>query len=116
MLKVFSYLNITLALLYFFLYLLNSNSVTITAILLVIIHNGVVLKSVKENRRFTFWHFVLAMLNLVFAGFLLTWLVNIIRSSLQYDYFANSWLYILISSLLILSILFQLLAMRLRKY
>ncbi|MEJ2883803.1 hypothetical protein [Pedobacter sp. GR22-6] len=115
MLRVLSYLNIGFALLYFILYLLNSVSLTICAILLVIVHNGWVLRAVQQDLKLTAMHYILALTNLVFAGFLMTWLVSIFRSSLEYNYFANTWLYMLISALFVIGILCQLLAMLLRR-
>lgn len=114
MLKILSYLNIAFALLYFLLYLLNSTSPTIIAMLLVILHNGLVLRALKEDLAFKTWHYVLALTNLVFAGFLLNWLIHIISASLEYNYFTNSWLYILISALFFTGILLQLITMLLR--
>ncbi len=114
MLKILSYLNIAFALLYFFLYLLNSISPTIFAILLVILHNGLSLRVVQQDLAFRSWHYLLALANLIFAGFLFSWLINIIGASLEYNYFANSWLYILISALFFTSILLQLAAMLFR--
>ena len=111
MLKILSYFNIAFALLYFLLYLLNSNSITILAMIVIIAHNVLVLKTVQQDLAFKTWHYALALANLVFAGFLSTWLVNIIRSSLEYHYFANSWLYILISALFISGIILQTLGM-----
>lgn len=115
LLKTLSYLNIGIALLYFLLYLLNSTSVTILAMLLVIVHNGLVLKVIQQDLSFNAWHYILAVSNLIFLGFLVTWVFNIIQSSLAYNYFDNSWLYILISSLFIIGILGQFLAMLFRR-
>lgn len=111
LLKIIPYFNITLALLYFVLYLLNSSSFTMLAMLLVIIHNGLVLRIVQRESTFHLWHYALGLSNLVFAGFLSIWLANIIHSSLEYNYFVNSWLYILISALFIIGIVLQFITM-----
>lgn len=105
MLKILSYLNITLALTYFFGYLLNSYSWPIAAILLVIVFNGLVLRNVENNRNFTAVHYTLAVFNVVFAGFLSIWVVNILRSSIEHNYFGDSRIYLFIASLFVVSII-----------
>jgi hypothetical protein len=107
MLKILSYLNIALALTYFVAFLMNSYSWPIAAILFVILYNGLVLNRIEKELKFTFIHYLLGGLCLVFAGFLTVWLVHIIQSSISHNYFRNTWFYILLSSLFITSILLQ---------
>ncbi|WP_208112326.1 hypothetical protein [Pedobacter metabolipauper] len=57
--------------------------------------------------KFKLINYVFAGLSLVFAGFLSLWVFNVIRSSIAYNYFSNSWLYILITVLLIAGITAQ---------
>jgi hypothetical protein len=107
MLKSLSYVNIVLALVYFVAYLMNSYSWPIPAMLLVIVYNGLVIRNVEKEIRFTAVHYALGAVCLLFAGFLTLWVVNIVRSSIAYNYFNDTWVYILITVPFALSIIMQ---------
>jgi len=115
MLKILSYLNIALALIYFFGYLLNSYSWPIAAILLVMVFNGLVLRNVETDRNFTAVHYTLAFFNVIFAGFLTIWVVNILQSSIEHNYFGDSRIYLFIASLFVVSIVFHVALVLMRK-
>jgi len=104
MLKKLSYLNIAFAIAYLVLYLLNSTSFAMVGIFVVIIFNAIVLKHLERDEPFKIVHFVIGATNIFFAGFMTLWLSHIIISSINYHYFGNTWLYILITSAFILSI------------
>ncbi len=108
MLKTLSYINITLALIYYVSYLINSNSFAALGILVIVTYNGFVIRNIERELKFGWFHYSLGVLSLVFAGILITWTVNIVLSSLDHNYFSNSWLYIAISVLFIICILWQL--------
>jgi hypothetical protein len=105
MVKKLSYLNITLAIAYFGLYLLNSTSFAMIGVLVVIVFNAVVLKHLEKDEPFKSVHFVMGATNIFFAGFMTLWVSHIIISSINYHYFGNTWLYIIITSVFISSIL-----------
>lgn len=108
MLKTLSYINIFLALIYYVSYLISSYSFAVLGILVVVTYNGVVIGSIERDRAFSRWHYGLAILNLLFASFLVIWTVNIIRSSIEHNYFGDSWLYLTISIFFIICIFWQL--------
>ncbi|TCD03261.1 hypothetical protein EZ437_04630 [Pedobacter psychroterrae] len=108
MLKTLSYINITLALIYYVSYLINSNSFAALGILVIVTYNGFMIRNIERELKFGWLHYGLGVLSLVFAGILITWTVNIVLSSLDHNYFSNSWLYIAISVLFIICILWQL--------
>jgi hypothetical protein len=105
MVKKLSYLNIAFAITYFMLYLLNSTSFAMIGVLVVIVFNAVVLKHLEKDEPFKSVHFVMGATNIFFAGFMMLWLSHIFISSVNYQYFGNTWLYILITSFFIVSIL-----------
>jgi hypothetical protein len=107
MLKILSYLNIALALTYFMAYLMNSYSFAILGVLLVIVYNGLVIRNVEKEIRFTAVHYALGAVCLLFAGFLTLWIVNIVRSSIAHNYFNDTWVYILIAMPFALGIIVQ---------
>ncbi|WP_316811672.1 hypothetical protein [Pedobacter heparinus] len=109
MLRILSYLNIALALTYFFGYLLNSYSWPIAAILIVIVFNGMVLQHLENEKVFKTVHYVLAFLNLVFAIFLTIWACHILQSSIEHNYFGDSGIYLGLTTLFVLSIVLHLL-------
>ena len=105
MLKNLSYLNIAFAILYFFLYLLNSTSFAMVGVLIVIIFNAIVLRHLEKDEPFESVHLIIGATNLFFAGFMTLWVTHIVISSVKYHYFGNTWLYILITSFFIVSII-----------
>ncbi|MHA4893683.1 hypothetical protein ACXZ1K_02935 [Pedobacter sp. PWIIR3] len=105
MLKTLSYLNIAFAILYFLLYLLNSTSYAMAGILVVIVFNSLVLRNIEQQKAFKLVHFIIGATNVFFAGFLILWVTHVVLSSLRYDYFGNSWLYIMLSISFIICIL-----------
>ena len=107
MIKPLSYINISLALIYHVMYLMNSYSLTILGILVVIVYSGLSLRSIEKDKPFTPMHYSLGMVSLIFAAFLITWTVNIVLSSIEYNYFGNSWLYISIATVFALCIILQ---------
>lgn len=107
MLKILSYLNIALALSYFLVYLLNSYSWPIVAILLVIFYNGLVLKSLERETGFSLVHYVLGGFSIFFAGFLVLWVVNIVSSAIENQYFDGVWTYSVLTGVFALSIISQ---------
>ncbi len=107
MLKNLSYSNIAFALIYYLSYLINSNSFAAIGILFVVAFNGFVLRNIERDLKFGLLHYILAGLNLVFAGFLITWTINITLSSIDHDYFIDSWVYITFSSFFIISMVWQ---------
>jgi len=111
MLKITAYLNVALAMAYFILYLLNSNSYTMAGVLVVFISGALVIKSEESETKFSALHYIFGVASIVFAGFLLVWVFNVIKSSIQHQYFNNSWLYILLSVVFILGILLQFILM-----
>ena len=115
MLKTLSYINISLALIYYVSYLINSYSFAALGIWVIVAYNGVVIRSIERELKFGWLHYSLGFLSVVFAGILITWIVNIILSSLAYNYFNNSWLYIAISVIFIFCILWQLVLAWLRR-
>lgn len=94
MLRTLSYINIAFAILYFLLYLLNSTSFAMAGIFVVIAFNALVLRNVELQREFKLVHFIIGCTNVFFAGFLVLWVTHVILSSLRYNYFGHSWLYI----------------------
>lgn len=109
MLRTSSYLNIVLALAYFFGYLLNSYSWPIAAILLVIVFNGMVLRYIENGGPLKPFHYLLAFFNLVFAIFLGIGAFRILQSSIEHHYFGNSSIYLALAILFALSIVLHLL-------
>ena len=107
MLKTLSYLNIVLALVYYVSYLMNSYSLASLGILAVIINSGLVISNIEKGTKLNWLHYCFSALSLIFAGFLITWTVNIVDSSLAYNYFGNSWLYILNAGVFALCLLLQ---------
>ncbi|ACU03192.1 MULTISPECIES: hypothetical protein [Pedobacter] len=116
MLKILSYLNIALALAYFFGYLLNSYSWPIVAILIVIVFNGMVLRHLENEKAFNPVHYVLAFLNMVFAIFLSIWAFHILQSSIEHNYFVDSGIYLGLTTLFVLSIMLHLLLLFRKQY
>jgi len=104
MLKMLSYLNILLALAYFFGYLLNSYSWPIAALLLVIVYNGLTLRSIEQEKSFSKLQHVLALFNLVFAAFLLVWVFNILSASIEHRYFGDTRIYLVLATVFALSL------------
>jgi hypothetical protein len=76
-------------------------------VFMVIAFSALTIRNAEKNIKPTAISFILGLLVLVFAGFLVVWTYNIILSSLEYDYFGNSWLYIAISISLIAGIITQ---------
>jgi protein-S-isoprenylcysteine O-methyltransferase Ste14 len=111
MLKAVAYLNGVLAIAYFLLYLLNSNSYTMAGILIVFVFAAVVIRSEERKAKFSPLHYILGVASLTFAGFLLVWVFNVVKSSIEHQYFDNSWLYIVLTTVFILSILLQFICM-----
>jgi hypothetical protein len=109
MLKILSYLNIALALAYFFGYLLNSYSWPIAAILLVIVFNGIVLRNIENGQALRPVHYLLAFLNLVFAIFLSIGVFHVLQSSIEHNYFGDSCIYLGLATLFVISIFLHLL-------
>jgi hypothetical protein len=107
MLKILSYLNIALSIVYFMTYLLNSYSWPIVAILLLIIYNGLIIRNVEKESGFNAVHYVLGAFCLFFAGFLILWMVNIIASGIASHYFKDVWMYVALSGPFALSIVAQ---------
>nr|WP_294876409.1 hypothetical protein [uncultured Pedobacter sp.] len=107
MLRSISFINIVLAIVYFLFYLLNSTSYAMIGVFMVIAFSALTIRNAEKNIKPTTISFILGLLVLVFAGFLVVWTYNIILSSLEYDYFGNSWLYIAISISLITGIITQ---------
>ncbi|HKG06465.1 MAG TPA: hypothetical protein VKB19_08405 [Pedobacter sp.] len=105
MLKALSYLNIFLAIAYFFGYLLNSFSWPIAAILLIIVYNGLVIRNIERELKFSPVHYTLAFFNLLFAGFLTLWIINVVQSSIEVSYFGNTGIYIVMGTLFVFSII-----------
>jgi len=115
MLKILSYLNIFLAVAYFLLYLLNSTSPTILAMLLVFVYNALVLNTASQERKFTIVHYALGGLCVIFSGFLTYWTIHIFNTSVAHNYFGNTWLYITIGILFACSIVVQYVLLCLRR-
>ena len=107
MLKILSYFNIALSIAYFLLYLLNSTSYATLGILAVIAFNAIVLHVVDKGIRFNTLHISIGATNFGFAGFLVLWITHVILSSIKYNYFGNTWLYISISIPFVLGIVIQ---------
>nr|WP_068886879.1 hypothetical protein [Pedobacter panaciterrae] len=107
MLKTISFINIAVAILYFWLYLLNSTSYAMLGIFVTIAFSTLVIIKTEKELKFKTIDYVLSLPGLVFAGFLSVWVFNVISSSLEHNYFNNSWFYILISTCLVASILVQ---------
>ncbi len=97
MLKTLSYLNIAFAILYFLLYLLNSTAYAMAGIVVVIFFNTLVLRNIEQRKTFKLVHFMIGATNVFFAAFLVLWVTHVILSSMRYNYFANTWLYILLT-------------------
>ncbi|RZK83142.1 MAG: hypothetical protein EOO92_00155 [Pedobacter sp.] len=97
MLKILSYINITLAIGYFLLYLLNSLSYAILGILAVVVYNALVIHIIDRQIRFNTLHITIGSTNFGFAGFLILWAINLTISSFTYQYFGNTLLYISLS-------------------
>lgn len=108
MLKIICYTNIAFALIYTVLYLLNSYSFLMLALILLIIYNGVTISIIEKDRTMSVWHAVFGLPFLVLAVFLIIWGLNIIKSSIAYSYFGNSWLYILLTIPFAANIIWQL--------
>ncbi|MGY4383459.1 putative neutral ceramidase superfamily lipid hydrolase [Pedobacter sp. UYP24] len=104
MLKILSYLNIAFAILYFLLYLLNSTAYAMAGIAVVIVFNSLVLRNIEQGKSFKLVHFIIGATNVFFAAFLVLWVTHVILSSIRYNYFANTWLYILITIPFVISI------------
>ncbi|EDM37599.1 hypothetical protein PBAL39_10656 [Pedobacter sp. BAL39] len=104
MLKKLSYLNLGMAVAYYVMFLTNGSVYVVAWILSVALLNGLVLRSLQEELPFNWIHYLLCIVNLCFVGFLSIGLVHIVKSSITYDYFGNSWFYILLTSVFILSI------------
>ena len=111
MLKVTAYLNIVLAIAYFLLYLLNSNSYTMAGVLIVFLFGVLVVWSEEKQVKFKALHYIIGAASLVFVRFLLVWVFNVIESSVEHQYFNNTWLYILLTIVFVLSIVLQFILM-----
>lgn len=109
MLKTLSYLNIFLAITYFLGYLLNSYSWPIAAVLLVILYNGLAIRSIEQGKKVTKLQRILGLLNLVFAGFLILWAINILHSSIEHNYFGDTRIYLVIATIFALSLILHVL-------
>lgn len=107
MLKSLSYINIALALVYFMFYLLNSYSWAILAILLVILYNGLVIRNMEKDIQFTATYYLLGGLCLIFSGFLIIWVFNIVVSALALNYLGDALMYLILTPLFIVCILWQ---------
>ena len=107
MLRSISFINIALAIVYFLLYLLDSTSYAMIGVFIVIAFGAFNIRNIEKDIKPTTIYFILGFLELVFAAFLSVWTYNVILSSLEYDYFGNSWLYIGISISLITGIMIQ---------
>jgi hypothetical protein len=108
MLKTISYVNIAFALVYTVLYLLNSYSLLMLGLVLLVIYNGFIISAVEKRTKMSAWYAVLGIPFLVLAVFLMVWGLNILKSSISYNYFGNSWLYVLLTLPFAISIIWQL--------
>ena len=118
MLKAFSYINIVLALVYYVSYLMNSYSLAAIGILAVMVNSGLAISSIEKGTKLNWLHYCFSALSLIFTGFLITWTVNIVGSSLAYNYFGNTWLYIVVAAVFALCLVLQcvLYVVRWRRY
>jgi len=107
MLKKLSYLNLVMAVAYYIMFLTNGSVYVMAWILSVAMLSGLVLRSLQEELPFNWIHYLLCIANLCFVGFLSIGLLHIVRSSITYHYFANSWFYLLFTSVFIVSIVVQ---------
>lgn len=105
MIKKLALLNIAFAVLYFLFYLMNSYSYALCGIFMVILYSGVLLKQEASGKGFNRLSDVCGLACVIFAGFLLLWVFNLLRSSLQYNYFQNTWFYMLFTTSFAASIL-----------
>lgn len=97
MIKTISYINIILSFTYLILYLLNSYSYAMLGIVLEIILCLLIINTINNEKPFQKVHLALSIICFCFAMLLSTWAINIISSSIAYNYFGNSWLYLFIT-------------------
>lgn len=76
-------------------------------LLLLVIYNGIIIRSIEKDLKIGPWHCIFASPFLILALFMMICGASIIRSSIEYDYFDNSWLYILITVPFAISILWE---------
>ena len=107
MLRTLSYINIVLALIYYVCYLMNSYSLAAIGILAIMVNSGLVISNIEKGTSLNWLHHCFSALSLLFTGFLITWTVNIIGSSLAYNYFGNTWLYIVVASVFAVCLMLQ---------
>lgn len=103
MLRILSYFNIFMAIVYLLMFLLNGNLLVIFGVLMVIVFSTLVIKMIQSQGRSNLIHYALGLGSLGFAGFLLFGLVHIIKSSIAYHYFSNTLNYTVVTSLFVLS-------------
>ena len=115
MLSRLPYINITFAILYFLFYLLNGLSYAIAGVLFAIIFSFAMLSITEGGLKVSIFTYLTGSFSLLFAVFLMIWVVNIFATSIKHAYFANSWFYILFSTLFAAAITSQFVFMCLKK-
>jgi hypothetical protein len=111
MLKISSYFNIIFAVLYFLMYLQNGSSWMISALLMVVVFNWIVLRDLEiERLKWTFFHWVLAGITLAFALYLSYSSILLLLDAVEYHYYVWNNVLLISSGLCFAAvILFQLL-------
>lgn len=109
-------LNIAFAVLYFLFYLMNSYSYAICGIFMVILYSAILLRQEASGKAFNRLSDITGIGSCIFAGFLLLWVFNLLKSSLQYDYFQNTWFYMIFTTSFAFSILILFIKVCMQRY
>jgi hypothetical protein len=115
MLSRLPYFNVVFAILYFLFYLLNGWSYALAGVLLTIIFSFAMLSITEGKLKVSIFTYLTGSLSLLFAVFLMIWSFNIFAASLKHGYLADSWFYMLFSTLFAVAITSQFISMFIKK-
>lgn len=93
MLQKLSYFNLLMAIIYMLVYFKSGTFNSTAGIFVVIVFNWLALRSFEQDRyRWKVWHYLTGLWALYFIGTIVYGSVNILSSSLEYDFISNDTL------------------------
>lgn len=100
-----SYFNIIFALIYVMIYLKDGTLNSTAGIFMVIVFNWLALRSYQlDDYRWKIWHYLTGCWSFYYTGYIMYGVINIILSSLEYDFVSNDTLTFLSLSIIFCSV------------